>query len=68
MLRGTSQDQDGRFKDKEELLLSETEFPSLYKDAVSEKKVNLRSALWAELIDRRVTALLDYQDELVCNY
>ena len=62
-LRGTTYDQDPRYKDKESKLLSSTSWPLEYSIPVDIKKVNLDSI--KSWITKQTTDFLGVEDEIL---
>lgn len=64
--KGTSLEQDGRFKNKNKLLLDNIKFPKEFDEKVDISKVELKVINgW---IERRVTEILGFEDEFLVNY
>lgn len=64
--RGTTHEQDGRFKNKEKKLMENKVFPKEFDEAVDIKKVELKVVrVWVE---KRVTELLGFEDEFLSNF
>ncbi|KAI8841005.1 PWI domain-containing protein, partial [Chytriomyces cf. hyalinus JEL632] len=64
--RGTTQDQDSRFADKQKKLMKSIKFPASYSTKVDIKKVNLD--VIKPWITKKVVELLGIEDEVLINY
>lgn len=64
--RGTTHEQDGRFKNKEKKLMENKVFPKEFDETVDIKKVELKVVrAWVE---KRITELLGFEDEFLSNF
>ncbi len=61
--KGTSHDQDARFANKEKKLINSLAWPEEFKTKVNMRKVEL--AAIRPWIERRITELLGFEDEVV---
>ena len=64
--RGTTHDQDGRFKNKEKKMMENKVFPKEFDEIVDISKVEVKVVrAWVE---KRVTELLGFDDEFLTNF
>ncbi len=73
--RGTTIEQDGRFKNKEKLILDQQKFPIEYEIKIDINKVLFQfNLLQVELkaikqwVDKRLNDILGFDDEFLSNY
>jgi len=64
--RGTSQEQDSRFSDKERKLIKSTKFPPEFNTKVDMKKVKLE--VIKPWIGEKISQLLGFEDEVLIGY
>src|SRR4051794_22278732 len=64
--KGTSVYQDGRFKNKEKLLLESKTFPKEFEEKIDISKVELK--VIRSWIDKRLNELLGFEDEFLGNF
>lgn len=65
-VRGVSIEQDSRFKNKEEVLLKSTRFPSVFNERVDMSKVSV--PVMRPWIETRVEQMMGFEDDVLVEF
>jgi len=64
--RGTTIEQDGRFRNKEKKLMGNINFPKEIDTSIDPSKIKLK--VIKEWIEKKIKAILGFEDEFCVNY
>ena len=64
--RGTTMEQDGRFKNKEKKLLENITFPKEFEIPIDIKKIEMK--VIKDWVERKIKTILGFEDEFCVNF